>query len=83
VGGWRWTKFLVDVVQPERLILIAHDDCRWYFSLPFFHDRARIPEQQKEDLRSVRAELTERFNIPRIELYYARLADSSATFEAL
>src|SRR5262245_31698934 len=28
---WRWMKFLSNLTHPERIIVIAHDDCRWYF----------------------------------------------------
>src|ERR1700676_1988249 len=34
-AGWRWVKVMERVAQPERIILIAHDDCRWYVTMGF------------------------------------------------
>jgi hypothetical protein len=83
-AGWRWVKFMVDLAKPERIILIAHDDCRWYLDLRFGRpDPARLRERLAQDLQRVRAALAERFGDRRIELYFARLEDGSATFEPL
>ena len=82
-SGWCWLKFIVDLTRTQRLILIAHDDCRWYFSLALHQDPARVRERQLADLRSIRAELTERFKIASTELYYARLENDRASFEIL
>ncbi len=82
--GWRWVKFVVDLVNPARLVLIAHEDCRWYLDARFGHDPARIRERVVSDLRQVGADLKERFGGRRVELYYGALnEDGSASFEAL
>jgi len=79
-AGWRWLKFLVDLTKPERVVLINHDDCRWYWSILRARDPNRVREQQLADLRAVQWEFSERFNV-RIEAYYARLERGEATFE--
>ena len=78
--GWRWLKFLVDLTKPERVILINHEDCRWYFSLLHANDPVRVRSRQLEDLRVVQREFSERFGA-RIEAYYARIEDGAAAFE--
>ena len=66
-AGWRWTKFLVDADQPPRIILIGHEECRWYKHL--------FPGSPKEkitgDLERGRSSLQERFPKVRVDLYYA------------
>ena len=81
--GWRWMKFVHDVAQAERVILIGHDDCRWYLDMRFSHDAARIQERVISDLHSVRAGLVGRFPHLRVETYYARLDGDSATVQKL
>jgi hypothetical protein len=78
--GWRWLKFLVDLTRPERVILINHDDCRWYFSLTQAKDPLRVRERQVADLRVIQREFSERFTA-QIEAYYAKIEDGAATFE--
>jgi hypothetical protein len=81
-AGWRWMKFLVNLMNPSRMIFIAHDDCRWYVENRFTTaERAR--ETQMADMRRAHQEMVERFGSTSIELYYATLADGSAHFEKL
>jgi hypothetical protein len=79
--GWRWIKFMVDLTQAERIILIVHDDCRWYLQDLFGHDRARVHERMIDDALRVRAGLLERFGDRAIEVYHARLAGTRAVFD--
>lgn len=81
--GWRWVKFLMSLADPERVILIAHDDCRWYLDKRFWAQSSALRERQVTDLQQVRQRLAERFGRSRIELYYARLEDGKAAFESL
>ena len=83
-SGWRWVKFIVDLVDPARLVLIAHEDCRWYLDARFGHDPSRIRERMIADLRSSSAGLKRRFGSRHVEMYYATLGeDGSASFEAV
>ena len=82
-AGWRWMKFVVDLSRPERIILIAHEDCRWYLDGRFSHEAGRIRERQIADLQRVRGSIHERFGQRRVELYYARLDASHALFDSV
>lgn len=78
-AGWRWAKFLVDADRPPRLVLIAHEDCRWYKHL-WSQGGPRIAD----DLKRARSRFQERFPKTRVELYYARLdAEGHVVFESL
>ena len=68
-AGWRWTKFLVGADRPPRVILIGHQDCRWYQHLfPAGSSQERITA----DLKRAGQSLEERFPKVRVELYFAR-----------
>jgi hypothetical protein len=82
-AGWRWMKFMTNLIEPERIILLAHDDCRWYLDQRFWGEPATLRARQVADLQRVRTELVERSAKGRVELYYARLVGGSAAFESL
>ena len=65
---------------PERVIVINHDDCRWYSSLLRTTDPELVRSRQLADLREIQRELGERFG-GQIEAYYARIEDGAAAFE--
>ena len=70
--GRKWLRFLVETIGMKRLILIAHQDCRWYASLPFHLFRSSDPRRrQEEDLRRAQRSLVEDFPQLAVELYYA------------
>jgi hypothetical protein len=79
-SGWRWLKFLVDLTRPQRVILINHEDCRWYFSLLQAKDPESVRERQMADLRTIQREFNERFKVS-IDAYYARIDNGAAAFE--
>ncbi len=81
--GWRWVKFLGDLGNAARVIMIAHDDCRWYLDGRFGTAPANLREKQAKDLRDVCAALRERFGEVRVELYYARMEKGRAVFDTL
>jgi hypothetical protein len=82
-SGWRWLKFLEKLTSPQRVILIAHDDCRWYLENRFADGPEKARQRQVEDLRRVRAEFIARFRPVRIDLFYAKLVGEEAVFESV
>ena len=82
-AGWRWVKFLGKLHKPVRVILIAHDDCRWYQDSRFLTPRGNLRERQARDMERVRASLEKRYEGVRVDLYLARLEDGGAVFEAV
>ncbi len=80
-AGWRWVKFLAEASGPERVILIAHEDCKWYRHV---HGAAAAPayrDRQVRDLREACAGIRERIAGAAVELYYARLDRAGAAIE--
>lgn len=82
-AGWKWFRYLLDGHGHKRLILIAHQDCGWYRSLPFHLRAARDPRQrQEEDLRRAQRALVMDFPQLSVDLYYAGWnADDRMTIE--
>jgi hypothetical protein len=75
-------KFMMQLTKPSRIVLLTHEDCRWYLDNRFVDaDRAR--ERQLSDLRKVRSALQERFGGVPVELYYAVLQGQVARFESV
>jgi len=71
-AGSRWFRYLVEQHELKRLILIAHQDCAWYKSLPLhLHSSPEPRERQEEDLRRAQRWLAGEFPQLRTELYYA------------
>jgi hypothetical protein len=81
-SGWRWMKFLANLTSPRRIVLITHDDCRWYLDNRFA-GTVNARERQVEDLRRVRRAFRERFGDIEVDLYYAALEDGGARFDAV
>ena len=82
-AGWRWMKFLKTLMDPARIVLIAHHDCRWYLENRVVPHPSEARAHQIDDMRQVRAELQERFGKVSIELFYATLEGDAAQFEQL
>lgn len=71
-AGWRWFQYLVDAHELKRLILIQHQDCQWYRSLPLHLHSSPDPRQrQEEDLRRAYKALAKERPHLLIEMYYA------------
>jgi hypothetical protein len=72
-ASWRWFRFFVENHQISRLILIQHQDCAWYKSLPWhLHSSLEPRQRQEEDLRRIGQALKKDFPEVRAELYFAR-----------
>ena len=71
-ASWRWFRFFVENHEIDRLILIQHEDCAWYKSLPVhLHTSSEPRERQEEDLRKVGKTLRKDFPQLKLELYFA------------
>ncbi len=80
-AGWRWVKFAMNLGNPERVILIAHEECRWYRQVRFGTSPPDLREVQVKDLQQVRCEFAERFAKAKVELYYARFVRERVAFD--
>jgi hypothetical protein len=82
-AGWRWIKFLMDLDSPSRIILIGHDDCRWYHRGPIGQLLGPERARQEKDLRAVAQDWKKRFPDCSVSAFYATLTAGKATFDAV
>lgn len=82
-AGWRYIKFLMDLDAPSRIILIGHQDCRWYQRGPLTHMVESERQRQESDLRKVAASWRSRFPASAVETHYATMTAGRATFDAI
>ncbi len=80
--GWRWVKFLGDLGNTDRVILIAHEDCRWCQDSRFSGLHNGSHDHQVEDLHHVSAAIGDRFPSAHVELYYAHLTQNAVSIDA-
>ncbi|MBI3682751.1 MAG: hypothetical protein HY235_20440 [Acidobacteria bacterium] len=82
-AGWRFVKFLVDLDSPRRVVLIGHDDCRWYQRGPIGHKFESERKRQEDDLRTVGAGFKEKLPFAQVEMYFASMQQGQAVFDAV
>jgi hypothetical protein len=80
-SGWRWMKFLATLAPLRQVVLIAHDDCRWYFEHGFVKQPEALRARQIDDMRRTAAEIRERFGEVRVDCYIAALGQDGTRFE--
>jgi hypothetical protein len=70
-ASWKWFRFFVERHGIRRLILIQHQDCAWYQTMPLhLHASAELRQRQEQDLGRVKATLKKEFPGLSVELYY-------------
>jgi hypothetical protein len=71
-ASWKWFRFFVEQHGIRRLILIQHQDCAWYKTMPLhLHDSAELRERQEQDLERVNNTLKRDFPDLKVEFYWA------------
>ena len=82
-SGWRHIKFLTGVDSPSRVLLLGHDDCRWYHRGPIAPIAGPERPRHEQDLRVVAREWRERYPGTDVEMYYAHLERGHPVFDAV
>jgi len=68
----KWVRFFAEMHKISRLILIQHQDCAFYRSMPFeLHSEANLRQRQEQDLRRIKELARKEFPHLSVELYYA------------
>jgi hypothetical protein len=84
-SSWKWFRFFVEKHGIRRLILIQHQDCAWYQTMPaHLHASSDLRERQEQDLGRITNALKKDFPDLSVELYYAGWdAEDRITFDAM
>ena len=71
-ASWKWVRFFADQHKIRRLILIQHQDCAFYKTMPLHLHASPEPRQrQEQDLRRVKEAMKRDLPQLAVELYYA------------
>jgi len=71
-AAWKWLRFFAEQHKIRRLVLIQHQDCAFYRTIPLhLHKSAEPRLRQEQDLRRVREALKEDLPHVAVEAYYA------------
>jgi hypothetical protein len=71
-ASWKWFRFFVERHGIRRLILIQHQDCAWYQTMPLhLHASTELRRRQEHDLGRIYSTLKRDFPELTVELYYA------------
>jgi hypothetical protein len=76
----RWLQFLAELLRPQRVILIAHEDCRWYQQPDLAALGGGGRRHQESDLVQASRSL-QSLGIGAVERYYARRDGDHVIFE--
>jgi hypothetical protein len=71
-ASWKWLRFFAEQHKIQRLILIQHQDCAFYRTMPLhLHSSPEPRQRQEQDLRRVKEAMKR--DLPRlaVEAYYA------------
>jgi hypothetical protein len=84
-ASWKWFRFFVEKHRIRRLVLIQHQDCGWYQTMPLhLHDSPELRKRQEQDLERVAKTLKRDFPELTLELYYAGWdADDRITIDVI
>lgn len=71
-SSWKWFRFFVEKHGIRRVILIQHQDCAWYQTMPLhLHTHSELRKRQEQDLERITKTLKKDFPGLSVELYYA------------
>jgi hypothetical protein len=73
-SSWKWLRFFVEHHEIRRLILIQHQDCGFYKTMPHhLHSSTDPRKRQEQDLRRAAVALKKDLPNLAVELFYAGL----------
>jgi hypothetical protein len=84
-ASWEWFRFFVERHGIRRVVLIQHQDCAWYLTMPaHLHDSPELRKRQEQDLDLIKKTLQKDLPELVVELYYAGWdANDQITIESI
>jgi len=77
---WEQVKFFVREGRLTQIVIINHDDCKWYEKMQGYHPGIRLPLKGKLDLESAARTILSDFAHVRVRTFWAGLDGSRITF---
>jgi hypothetical protein len=71
-ASWKWLRFFAEQHKIQRLILMQHQDCAFYRTMPLhLHSSPEPRQRQEQDLRRVKEVMKRDLPHLAVETYYA------------
>ncbi len=77
---WEQIKFAHDLTKPRQIIIINHEDCRWYEKMGGYHPRISVPQKGKQDLGHAARLLLKDFANVDVRAYWASIVGGNVLF---
>ena len=78
---WEQIKFFLKEGKINRIVIINHDDCKWYQKFQGYTASIHLADRLKGDLRLAVKHLAKDYLHARIETYHARIEGKEIFFE--
>jgi len=78
---WEQVKFFIKEGKLRRVIIINHEDCKWYEKMKSYHPRVQLPVKGQLDLRTAALKILKDFAGVRVESYWAGLDGGHVYFQ--
>ncbi len=80
---WEQVKFFVKEQSLSRVIIINHDDCKWYERMRGYHSRIKTADKGKHDLTTAALTILRDFSGITVSTYWADLEGDRITFREI
>ena len=77
---WEQVKFFVKENKLRRIIIINHEDCKWYEKMSGYHPRIELPLKGKLDLQDAALTILRDFAGVQVQTYWAAVDNDRVYF---
>jgi hypothetical protein len=77
---WEQIKFGHQLAKPRQIIIINHEDCKWYEKMRGYHPKIGLPEKGKQDLGYAARLLLKDFAGVDVRAYWASIVNGKVLF---
>ena len=80
---WEQIKFFIKEQKLDQIILINHEDCKWYEKMKDYHPTIPLPIKGKLDLQTALKAILNDFAHVKVRTFWAALDGDNITFEEM
>jgi len=77
---WGQIRFFIRESGVKQVIIINHEDCRWYEKLKGYHPKIQLPLKGKLDLETAALTILKEFGDIKVRTFWAGLEDDGVVF---
>jgi len=80
---WEQIRFFIREGRVKQVIIINHEDCRWYEKMKGYHSRIQLPLKGKLDLQTAALTILKEFGDVTVRTFWAGLEDDGVVFSEI